>query len=326
MKETGTMAKVRVGFLGAGALANAVHHPSLAEMNDVEVVALCDLDDAKAAVTAERFCIPRRYTDLSAMLNEEDLDAVYVIVPPMDVFRPAMAVLATGKPLFLEKPPGMTRYQTEALARAAEASGSLSMVGFNRRFMPLVLDCLPRVLQHGPIEQAAVTFYKNQTEPFYGGAIDNLTSDIIHAVDLLRKLCGEPVEVQASVQTGRGFAFVSRFNALMAFDSGAVGHLLSNYGAGKRFHHAEFHAQGCSCFMELEVAARIWVDNRDEPAHAVTAEALAGSNAFHHTAGFFGENRRFIDCVKSGLQPETHLGEAVKTMALVERIHRAALS
>ena len=64
--------RVRVGLIGAGGMANRVHYPSLAEFEDVEMVALCDLVPDKLKATAEKFGIPKTYSDYRAMLDGEE--------------------------------------------------------------------------------------------------------------------------------------------------------------------------------------------------------------------------------------------------------------
>ena len=66
--------RVRVGVIGAGGIANGVHLPSLTEIEDCEVVALCDLRYEKAVKTAERFGIKRTYWDMYEMLDKEALE------------------------------------------------------------------------------------------------------------------------------------------------------------------------------------------------------------------------------------------------------------
>ena len=62
------MEKVRVALIGAGAMANAVHYPSLASFDDVELVGLCDLDPQKLAQTAAKFNISDTFSDYRRML------------------------------------------------------------------------------------------------------------------------------------------------------------------------------------------------------------------------------------------------------------------
>ena len=239
--------KVRVAFIGAGGLANGVHYPSVASLPDVDLAATCDLFADKAQATAERFGIPRVYTDYQRMLEEVDPQAVYVIMPPQDLFAPASAVLQQGRHLFVEKPLCVTAHQAQMLAYFAEEHSCLTAVGFQRRHIPALTALKRRVEERGPIQQATVSFLKSadlsQHAGHYGGVIDNLTVDGCHAVDTLRFLCGGEVEhVAAHVRTRRAPGpSPNEFTALVSFSSGAVGILNSSYATGRRIFRVEFH-------------------------------------------------------------------------------------
>lgn len=55
------MDKIKVGMIGAGSLANAMHYPSLAEFDDVEIAAICDLDETRLKSAAEKDQMERTY-------------------------------------------------------------------------------------------------------------------------------------------------------------------------------------------------------------------------------------------------------------------------
>jgi predicted dehydrogenase len=57
----------------------------------------------------------------------------------------------------------------------------------------------------------------------------------------------------------------------------------------------------------------------------ITANEAAGREEKYHSYGFFGENRHFVDCLKSGKLPETHFGDAAKTMELVDLIYASSI-
>lgn len=319
------MRKIRVGLIGAGSMANAVHYPSLAEFPDVELAALCDLDETKRRDTAGRFGIARTYADYRTMLAEVDPEAVYILMPPHHLFDITLHCLSQKRHVFIEKPPGVTREQTRNLALAAERNGCLTMVGFNRRFIPLVREVRRRVDEHGPMLQCVATFYKNSlgAGPYYGGAIDILTCDAIHAVDMLRFMGGEPARVAADVRSLHA-TYDNSFNALIRFENGCTGVLLTNWVVGKRVHTFEMHAKGVSAFVNGDTRAEIFTNNQDA-GEVLDSRQVAGSDAFHKYYGFFGENRHFIDCILENRLPETHFGDAVKTMELVERIYRSQI-
>jgi len=314
---------VRVCFIGAGVHANAVHYPSLASMPDVEIVAICDLIEERLRSTAERYGVELTFKDYKEMLAKVRPDAVYVIMPPHQLYDIVVYCLKRGLNVFIEKPPGVTPYQTRSLAAIARKHGCKTMVGFNRRFIPLLRKARELVESRGPIIQAVATFYKHRLDGeilYYDGAVDVLTCDVIHAVDTLRWLCGEPVKV-ASVVRRLYTDYENSFLALIQFDSGAVGVLLSNWVAGARVHTFEIHSRGASAFVNPDDRATIYLDGRAEPLVMTTTEAAGSSDRVHYY-GFYQENRHFIECIKRDREPETNFEDAAKTMELIYLIYK----
>ncbi len=319
------MEKVKVGMIGAGSLANAVHYPSLAEFNDVEISAICDLDDNRLKNTSEKYKIERTYNDYKRMVKEVDLDAVYIIMPPHHLFDLVIHCLNNKLNVFIEKPPGVTAEQTRNMALTAEKNNCLTMVGFNRRFIPLLVESKRLVLERGEMIQCVATFYKNSigAGPYYAGAIDILTCDAIHAVDALRWMGGEVVSVASDIRSIYA-EYDNSFNALMKFENGGVGVLLTNWVVGKRVHTFEMHAKGISAFVNGDDSAYIYSDNKED-AIVLKAKEVAGSSENYKYYGFYNENRHFIDCIKQGKMPDTNFSDAFKTMELVDRIYRSQI-
>ena len=198
------------------------------------------------------------------------------------------------------------------------------MVGFQRRFCPVIVEARKRVEERGSIIQCAARFMKNYFGcPYYNGAIDVLTSDAIHAVDALRWMGGEVKIIQSDVQNFYA-EYDNAFNALLKFENGAVGFLLTNWAVGKRIFRVEMHAKGISAFAEPDDKMIVYKDNKEEGEILSTQEA-AKSKDMHKYAGFFAENRHFIDCLKSDKQPMTNFSDAIKTMELVDRIYHSQI-
>src|ERR1035437_5474089 len=111
-----TESRVRVALIGGGSMASNYHHPSLASLPDVELVAICDLIPEKAARAAERFQIPAVYSDYRRMPAEVEPQAFSALIPPMYLYEPALEVLKQGRHLFVEKPLSLTIHQARMLA------------------------------------------------------------------------------------------------------------------------------------------------------------------------------------------------------------------
>jgi len=79
--------KVKVAIIGAGGIARGVHLPSLSEMEDVEMVAICDLVESRAKERAAQYGIPKVYTVYNEMFAQEKIDAVFCLVEPGNMFH-----------------------------------------------------------------------------------------------------------------------------------------------------------------------------------------------------------------------------------------------
>ena len=316
------MKRVNIALIGAGGMANSVHYPSLAACGDVNLVGLCDLIESKLMTTAERFEIENTFTDYKQMLENTDPDAVYILMPPQHLFPLVMHCLSQKLHVFIEKPPGITLHQTTEMALAAEKHDCKTMVGFNRRFIPLMQKVKSLVELNGPIIQCMSTFHKNASNAlYYDGVIDVLTCDAIHAVDTLRWLGGGDVESVASDINSFYSERENSFNALVKFTSGASGILCTNWAVGGRMHIFEMHAQGISAYVNPDAGGSAIVLT-SEGKTEITTEAAANSDAIHISYGFYGETRHFVDCLQQDQQPLTCFADAVKTMELVQSIYQ----
>ncbi len=328
---------VKVGVIGAGSMANSVHLPSLRDMEDVDVVAICDLVEDKLRKTAERFEIPDTYGSYHRMLATEDLDAIFCLVEPSNHFHVVHAALSAGLDVFMEKPPGVNLFQAEGLCRRAEEMDRFLMVGFNRRYIPVVrevkrvFDTLTRPTQ---IEGC---FYKYGTGAFDRGGCPAFESDTIHAVDLVRWFAGAtPVEAH-TLTAAHDEPVVNAWNSVTRFDNGAIGIIKGNYRTGGRVHRFEIHGPGASAFINLgmggaqceaillrhdggqQYSLSAGAAGGDNNAYFSGAE-LANSDEFYRYYGFYYEDRHFIDCVKERTLPETSIQDAVKSFRYVDLI------
>ena len=189
-------------MVGAGGLANIAHYPSLAAMPDVDLVGIAELNAERLQTTADKYGVAGRYGDYRELVACEKPDAVYVIMPPQHLHNIVVDLLELGVHVFVEKPPAITTYQTEALAWYASRNDRLTMVGFNRRYIKMLRRCRAAITERGPLHQCLAGFHKFEARPDnygYGrGAVSHLTSDIIHAVDALRWMAGGEVVAVAA--------------------------------------------------------------------------------------------------------------------------------
>ena len=318
---------VKVAMIGAGGRARSAHYPSLRDMADVAIVAVCDLNEARMNQVAEEYGIPAQYTDYEAMIEREKPDVVYAIMPPHHVYDLAANIMEMGVHLVIEKPPAVTTEQANQMALLAKKNGVITGVTFQRRFAPVIRTGKAICEQNGPIHSAATSFYKNEVggQPIYKGAMEKLTCDGIHAVDTLRYLCGGEVEGVASDVRRLGATFRNMHTALVRFSSGATGVLQNCYMMGRRMFSVEVHSAGVSMFGDPEEGGQVFADGNVEPVQTLDPWALGKSREAHVAFGAYAINRHFIECIKTGRQPETNFEDAAKSMALVDAIYDSQL-
>jgi len=314
------MDTVNVAIIGAGPMVSSNHGPSLAALEDVRLVGLCDLNETLAGKTAEKLGIPKVYTDYRRMIEETNPDAVWIVIRPHYLIDVANAVMGMGKHIFTEKPPGVYTEHTRQMALTAARHNVFTCVGFQRRYTPITALCRERVLARGPMYQCLSTFMKwYDAGPYYGGATDVLYSDVIHAVDTLRWMAGGNVTEVASDVKAHGTDYLTAANAFVRFDNDVVGFLQSNWRVGARQLRMEMHGNGISCLVTPEEGAIIY--EAGKPVEQLVASDLTGGPE-NFRIGFLQEARHFIDCIKEGRQPATCFRDAVKTMKLCDAIYR----
>ncbi|MEO5763604.1 MAG: Gfo/Idh/MocA family oxidoreductase, partial [Vicinamibacteria bacterium] len=128
--------KLRVGVIGAGGIAQMMHLPTLAERPDLfEIVAIGDISEEVLKAVGDRYNVTKRARDFREITSDPNIDAVMVLSSGRHDTALAAAFDA-GKHVFVEKPLGFGRPETEALATAAAASRGFTMVGYHKRFDP----------------------------------------------------------------------------------------------------------------------------------------------------------------------------------------------
>ena len=121
---------MKAALIGAGHIARQ-HLACLRELPGVEVAAVCDLSPATAESAAERFGVPRWFTDSDAMLAEVRPDVVHVATPPRSHFALASAALEAGAHVFVEKPATVTQAEAVELAERSRRKGRALIEDYN---------------------------------------------------------------------------------------------------------------------------------------------------------------------------------------------------
>ncbi|MFQ5878799.1 MAG: Gfo/Idh/MocA family oxidoreductase [Dehalococcoidia bacterium] len=194
-------ASLRLAVIGLGSMGRN-HLRIYRQMEGVRVVAAADVDPSLLR-QATHDSPTRAYDDYCRLLEQEELDAVSVAVPTRLHGEVALAAMARGVHLLVEKPIASTAAEGLAMERQAQAAGVKLMVGHVERFNPAVAVLRER-LATGDVGRL-LQIQARRVGPFEPrvrdvGVVHDLAS---HDLDLLRVLLGsEPLHLYALVQQG----------------------------------------------------------------------------------------------------------------------------
>lgn len=364
---------VRVGVVGCGSHATQNLYPSfrlsvfhapetgtaigeLAENGEIgELVACCDVDEARARRCARDFAIPEVYTDHRRLLERSDVDCVVVALHPR--LQPGVAVdcLRAGKHVFVEKPPAEGLEACLAMKSAAEEAGRNLMVGFMKRFSEPYrrARAIASRPEFGPLTayEARWTFGVYPPRAVY----DFVNGFGCHHLDLARFLAGEvswvfaarvsqaagdtpewrPSELDIPVTgsawrdgwklaEGKEPPQEEAWACVLGFEGGAVGTLQLNC-LERLNERVVITGRRSAVFVDSWRSVTAYLDGREEAERWEPNDQLPGdavdSRQLH---GFAGELRHFVECVRDGRRPEVTIDDGIAALRIEQALKRSA--
>ncbi len=167
--------RLAIGFIGAGNYASSMLLPHLAQLPNAELVHVTTTKSLSAVNAQRRFGFTTASTSASAVLEDESLDAIFVVTRHATHADLVCRALETGKAVFVEKPLALTAEELERITEVITKTGNdRLMVGFNRRFAPMLAKMKAEfgsassgsvtryLVNAGPL--AADSWYRNEGE------------------------------------------------------------------------------------------------------------------------------------------------------------------
>jgi predicted dehydrogenase/threonine dehydrogenase-like Zn-dependent dehydrogenase len=311
----------RVGVIGAGSFARSTLIPALRDAG-AELVSVTSEGGLSAADVASRFGFERAAASADELLSDGSLDAVVIATRHSSHASLAAAALRAGKAVFVEKPLALDE---DGLLEVEEAlsGGALLMVGFNRRYAPLVerlRDALEGV--QAPALLARVNAGPLPDEHWLNDAEEGggrLLGEGCHFVDLLAYLTGSPatsVHAMAIPRPGRPLECSDDIVATLRFATGGVATLLYSGAGDARLPKERIEAFGGGLaavlddFRRLELyrgGKRRLVKSRQDKGHRREIEhfvrALAGEVEPPPVESYIASTRAtlaLVDSLRSG--------------------------
>ncbi|GAA4726548.1 Gfo/Idh/MocA family protein [Brevibacillus fulvus] len=322
--------KIRVGVIGCGKIAQWRHIPEYQENPLAELVAVSDIDLARAQSIAAAWQIPRAYADYRQILDSPDIDAVSICTPNATHAEIGLLALQAGKHVLLEKPMAIRLEDCLALAEEAERQQTILLVGHNQRFIPvyrrakelLEEGSLGKICQftshfhHGGPEGWSIdgeqTWFTDKTKAGFG-----VIADLgVHKLDLIRWLLAD--------EFSQLTAFAETFQRKRVVEDSAV--MLGKTAGG---------IVGTFSFSWNNPLQDHRMVLFGEHGNLTTGETMFGIKVEYHDGRVLEEEQyplrrqdghfssgvieHFIACIKNGDRPLIDGCEAVRTMRTIFR-------
>ncbi|MFP3126063.1 Gfo/Idh/MocA family oxidoreductase [Ectobacillus funiculus] len=326
------MGTLKVGVIGCGSIAQHRHLPEYALNQQVELVAVCDINEERANQVAERYGI-KAYTSYEELLQSGEVDVVSVCTPNYLHAPISIAALNAGLHVLCEKPMATSKEEAEAMIEAAEKSGKKLMIGHNQRFVPshqkarqLIKNgeigkiySFRTTFGHGGPEQWSVNGKESwffQKEKAFIGAMGDLG---VHKTDLLRYVLGEEItEVGAFVETSaKSFADVDDTAVcVLKTESGIIGTLAASWAYVSGEDNATI-IYGEKAILRLE----------DHPAYSLVVQYATGE-VVNYELGKIQSNatggqnnshivEQFVDSIIQDKEPPVTGEEGMKSLQVI---------
>jgi predicted dehydrogenase len=229
-------AATRIGFIGAGGVANA-HADALAEIDQAEIVAVTDPQAERAEKMAEKTGATV-FDSPESLAADAGVDVLFIFVPPNAHGSPEQAALKHKIPFFIEKPVGLDPGQMSEFVKEVERLKLLTSVGYMNRYRKGVQRTRELLAQEPPIMAYGGWWGGSPTADNWwwtdraksGGQFHE---QVTHTTDLARCFFGEAAEVYAAAANGfnvkpEGYDMDDAATVAIRFHNGGVVNLMSS--------------------------------------------------------------------------------------------------
>jgi predicted dehydrogenase len=263
------------------------------------------------------------------MIDAEKPDAAVLAVPVHLTAAVGAPLLERGVPLLIEKPPGRTVEEVDALIAAAQRGGRPvpHQVAFNRRFVPVVQEARRRLAVIGPPAEIQHIHYEmtrvDRRDP-------DFSTTAIHGLDAVRFLGGADYaearfryREQPALGPGVADMFVDA-----VLTSGATAHLAFCPTAGAVVERATVHAGANSLFLRipmwgpLDFPGRLQHVEKGQVVADLGGDDLGGATDACVLGGFYGEYEAFLGDVSAGRTPSPSLRESRQSVEIAQCLRR----
>ncbi len=313
------------GILGPGFIANRAILPALQHVPQSHVLAVASRDPQRAATTSAQFSIERTYTTYQTLLDDPDIDIVYIALPNSLHAEWTIRAAQAGKHVLCEKPLALSVAECDQMIAACQHANVLLMEAVMYRFHPRML-ALKQLLTSGELGtlrlvHTAFSFpfqapdnYRARKE-FGGGTLLDTGSYCINAIRWLTDQ--EPQSAQAYISYSRNID--STTSAILRFEQDIFAHMQCSFAAAE---HQVIEVVGSTGAVTAPHAFTAWKDD--------TTELLIQRGSVFERREFAPADpyqlmvAHFMDCVlgkASLLYPATDGRATLRVLEMVREFH-----
>jgi predicted dehydrogenase len=331
------MKRIKMGIVGAGTWGET-HAYLYNEHSDVELVAITDLDKAKAVNFARKFSIENVFTDHNEMLKNVDLNAVAIVTPDFAHGKIVEDCANAGKHMIVEKPLATDRKELTSIIEAVKRNSVRIMTDLHNRWSP-PFAVAKESLDKGELGKPISAYFR--LNDCIWVATDMLPwaekSSILwflgtHSVDTLRWFFDDDVETVYSVSskgvlTDKGINTVDIYQTILKFRNGGIATMENSWitpNTNPNVNDIKFNITGSKGIINMDLSNSQLIERYTEE-KGDNPDVLVRHFVHEKAKGFAYESvRHFIDCMISGDDFLVSLDDAVNTSLVVLAIMESA--
>ncbi|MDR0348244.1 MAG: Gfo/Idh/MocA family oxidoreductase, partial [Tannerella sp.] len=243
------MKTIRWGIIGCGDVCEVKSGPAFYKCKNSSLQVVMRRNAEKAEDFAKRHQVSRYYTNAEQLINDADVDVVYIATPPLNHAELTIKALQSGKPVYVEKPMGINYSECLRMNQAAKANNQKLWVAYYRRSLPYFLKVKELLDSHqtGKVQIVKTAFFRpplacDTDQKLYtwrtdkqiagGGYFYDMAS---HTIDILMFLLGDIIKANGIVRNiGKLYQVEDTVSASFLFESGVIGSSVWCYTSSKQ--------------------------------------------------------------------------------------------
>ncbi len=304
---------IQWGIIGAGNISRVAIAPAFREVPYAKIIAVASSSEARARSFAADFSVEKFYTDYDRLLQDPDVDAIYIALPNNMHMEWTIRALEAGKHTLCEKPLAMNAEEAMQIQEAARKTGRLAMEAFMYRFHPRIQAAYD-IIQSGAIGSPKLLHssfcftlarpdnYRN-IPASGGGALYDVGC---YCVGVSRYLLGEEPETVMAQAVYSESGIDESVSGILTFESGALAHIACSFGSAES---QTVEIIGSLGTLTMRVPFTSW--REDETSIFLKIGNDEDEKIFAQANPYALMLRHFTDCIISGSEPYVSLQESV---------------